>query len=125
MKENMTAAASPLAAQAEAILSKQFAQLRVPTKYIASFRTKAGKHIALTRQTKNDIYIWASCQPEMMDGISVKNSKFPGLPYSENQPRSSNLSTASSQLGIGNQAFYLKCDTLGALERFAKWYDSM
>lgn len=120
-----TATASTLAAQAEAILSQQFAQLREPTKYIASFRTKTGKHIALTRQTKNDIYIWASCRPETMDGISVKNTKFPGQPYSENQPRSSNLSTASSQLGIGNQAYYLKCNTLGSLERFAQWYDSM
>lgn len=121
----MTATASILAAHAEAILNQQFAQLREPTKYIASFRTKTGKHIALTRQTKNDIYIWASCWPETMDGVSVKNSKFPGQPYSENQPRSSNLNTASNQLGIGNQAYYLKCNTLGSLERFALWYDSM
>lgn len=121
----MTAAASPLSAQAEAILNKQFAQLRNSTKYIASFRTKTGKHIALTRQTKNDIYIWASCQLETMDGISVKNLKFPGQPYLENQPRSSNLNTASSQLGIGNQAYYFKCETLGALERFSQWYDRM
>lgn len=121
----MTATASILAAQAETILCQQFARLREPTKYIASFRTKTGKHIALTRQTKNDIYIWVSCWPETMDDITVKNTRFPGLPYSENQPRSSNLSTASSQLGIGNQAYYLKFDTLGTLQRFAQWYDSM
>ena len=121
----MTTTASTLAAQAEVILNQQFAKLREPTKYIASFKTKTGKHIALTRQTKNDIYIWASCRPAEMDGISVKNSKFPGQPYSENQPRISNLNTASSQLGYGNQAYYLKCDTLSALERFAQWYDSM
>lgn len=121
----MTAAASILATQAETVLSKHFARLREPTKYIACFRTKTGRHIALTRQTKNDIYIWALCRPETMDGISTKNSKFPGQPYSENQPRSSNLSNASSQLGGGNKAYYLKCETLGALERFARWYDSM
>jgi len=99
--------------------------LREPTKYIASFRTKTGKHIALTRQAKNDIYIWVSCCPETMDGISVKNTKFPGQPYSEHQPRSSNLSPASSQLDIGNQAYYLKFNTLGSLQRFAQWYDSI
>lgn len=47
----MTATASILAAQAEAILNQLFAQLHEPKKYIASFRTKTGKHIALTRQS--------------------------------------------------------------------------
>ena len=121
----MPISASPLATQAEAILLKQFARLREPTKYIAVFRTRTGRHIALTRQTKNDIYIWAECGPQTMDGILVKNRDFPGQPYSTNQPRSSNLSNASKTLGVGNSAYYLKCDTLGAIERFAQWYDSM
>ena len=55
----MTTSASALAGQAEALLNGKFARLREPTKYIASFRTVSGRHLALTRQVKNDIYIWA------------------------------------------------------------------
>ena len=121
----MTIPASPLATQAEAILLKQFARLQEPTKYIAAFRTKTDRHIALTRQTKNDIYIWAECSPETMDGIAVKNRDFPGQPYSINQPRSSNLSIGSKNLGVGNSVYYIKCDSLGAMERFAQWYGRM
>jgi hypothetical protein len=121
---HMTLPASPLASQAEALLAGQFARLREPTKYIATFRTKNGRHIALTRQAKDDLYIWTECVPEAMDGVAVRNQKSPGQPYSPEQPRSSNLTNASKQLGVGNQAFYLKIDTLGTLERLARWYDA-
>jgi hypothetical protein len=122
---NMTHPSSPLAAQAEAILIRQFARLREPTKYIASFRTVTGRHLALTRQVKNDIYIWAEAFNSDLDGVSLKNRDYPGCAYSAEQPRSSNLTIASSQLGDGNQAYYIKCKTLGALERFASWYESV
>jgi len=118
----MTIPASELATKAESLLNAQFAKLREPTKYIATYRTTSGRHLALTRQTKNDLYVWAEMCPEAMDGVNVKNRDFHGQPYSENQPRSSNLNNASKRLGLGNQAYYLKCDTLGALERFITWY---
>ncbi len=118
----MSIPASELATLAESVLLKQFARLREPTKYIATFRTNAGRHMALTRQTKNDIYVWTECHVTDIDGVAIKNRDFPGLPYSSGQPRSSNLTNASSRLGVGNQAYYLRCDTLGALERFARWY---
>lgn len=118
----MTIAASELASKAESLLKLQFAKLREPTKYIAAFRTANGRHLALTRQNTNDLCIWAELCPEAMDGVTVKNRDFPGQPYSETQPRSSNLNNASKRLGMGNQVYYLKCDTLGALERFITWY---
>jgi hypothetical protein len=121
----MTHPSSPLAAQAEVILNQQFAKLREPTKYIASFRTVSGRHLALTRQVKNDIYIWAEAFNSALDGVSIKNRDFPGCAYSPEQPRSSNVTTASSQLGVGNQAYYIKCETVGALERFAAWYQGV
>jgi hypothetical protein len=116
--------ASALAEQAEALLHGKFARLREPTKYIASFRSGSGRHLALTRQVKNDIYIWAEGFNESLNGVSIKNREFPGLPYLPEQPRSSNLTAASSRLGLGNLSFYIKCDTLGALDRFASWYES-
>lgn len=42
-----------------------------------------------------------------------------------NQTRAASLKGASSTLREGNQAYYLKVDTLGALERFAHWYDGV
>jgi hypothetical protein len=121
----MTAPASELASQAEAVLLTRFARLRNPTKYIATFRTQSERHIALTRQTKDDIYIWAENCPAGMSGIEIRNSKFPGQPYSAGQPRSSNLSNASKRLGVGNVAYYLKCETVTAMERFIAWYGNV
>jgi hypothetical protein len=54
----MTAPASPLAAQAEALLNKQFARMREPSQYIATFRTAKGRHLSLTRVAKDDIFVW-------------------------------------------------------------------
>ena len=125
IRTTMTHPSSPLAAQAEAILNRQFSKLKEPTKYIASFRTSSGRHLALTRQVKNDIYIWAEAFNSSLAGLSLKNRDFPGCAYSAEQPRSSNLTTASSQLGVGNQAYYIKCETVGALEQFALWYGSV
>lgn len=123
--EKMTASTTELASQAESILNNRFARLRQPTKYIATFRTRTGRHLALNRTARGDIYVWAEEYPVPMPGISIKNREVPGQPYSNEQPRSSNLNIASSRLGLGNKAFYLKCETTGALERFAQWYASV
>jgi hypothetical protein len=118
----MTIAASPLGAQAEDLLARRFARHRPATKYIACFRAGRGRHIALTRQTKNDIYVWVERDPGAIEGVSIKNRDRPGQPYAPGQPRSSNLTNASERLGVAREAYYLKCDTLGALERLVDWY---
>jgi hypothetical protein len=114
--------ASDLGRNATEILENRFARLREPTKYIDSYRTGNGRHLALTRQTKLDVYVWLECAPPNIDGVCVRNSKFPGRPYSPNQPRSSNVSNASKNLGIGNEAYYVRCETLGSFERLMEWY---
>ena len=119
----MTAPASPLASQAEALLNKQFAPLREPSKYIATFRTAKGRHLGLTRSAKDDIFVWTECHEAAMPGVTVRNVKFPGQPYAADQVRSSNITTQSNRLGLGNRAYYLKCESLGTLERLARWYD--
>lgn len=121
----MSTSTFPLAKQAENILLKQFARLRKPTKKIATFQTKTGRHIALALERKNDIYIWAEFCPEITNGIEIRNRKFPGEPYSTDQSRSSNLPSASKKLMAGNQTYYLKFPTLGAVEKFTQWYSNI
>jgi len=121
----MTAPPSPLAAQAEALLNKKFARLREPSKYIATFRTAKGRHLGLTRCAKDDIFVWTECHEKAMPGVTARNVKFPGQPYAADQVRSSNITTHSNRLGFGNRAYYLKCESLGTLERLAHWYDSV
>lgn len=120
----MTIATTSLSSQAEELLCKHFARVKEPTKYAAFFRTVGGRHLALTRQRGNDIYIWAECSPEDMEGVVLKNRDHPGQPYSPAQPRASSIKK-SPRLGIGNQAYYLKCETLGAVERFTCWYNEV
>lgn len=114
--------ASPLAQKAEAILKKQLTLMREPNMYISLFQTKSGLHIALERQRKNDVYVWAEACSENVEGIEIKNRDFPGQPYSADQPRNANLKTASDRLGVGHRVYYLKCDSPSALERLVHWY---
>jgi hypothetical protein len=120
--KNMVQEATPLASSAEAHLSAKYSRLREPTKYIATFITASGRHLALTRQAKGLIHVWVEQAPAHIDGCTLKNLKNPGQPYSPEQPRSSNLTTASKRLGLGNQAFYVECATLASFLRLVDWY---
>ena len=111
-----------LAVRAEALLESAFARLREPTKKLAAFRTAKGRQIALALERKDDIFVWAECYDGVIDGVAINNVKRPGLPYAPDQARSSAVNSQCSNLAIGSRAYYLRCESLGALERFAKWY---
>ena len=68
------------------------------------------------------IFIWAELHDGRLSGVTLNNVKRPGMPYGPDQPRSSAVSSQCRNLAVGNRAYYLRCDSLGALERFAKWY---
>jgi hypothetical protein len=56
-----------------------------------------------------------------MPGVTARNVKFPGQPsYSPEQARSASITIQSNKLGLGNRTYYLKCESLGALERLAR-----
>ena len=112
----------PLAEQAESFLAGEFARLRDATSKMAAFRTKSGRHFALARERKEEIFVWLEEYDGSIKGVTVNNQKRPGMPYAPDQGRSSSLSTQCSRMAIGKPAWYLRCSTLGALERLAKWY---
>ena len=118
----MTSSSKSLGAQAEALLASAFARLREPTKKLAAFRTGSGRQIALALERKDAIFVWAELHDGDIAGVTINNVKRPGLPYAPDQARSSAVNTQCSNLAIGNRAYYIRCDSLGALERFAKWY---
>jgi hypothetical protein len=111
-----------LALQAEALLASAFARLREPTKKLAAFTTPRGRQLALALERKDYIFVWAECHEGGIDGVAINNVKRPGLPYAPDQARSSAVNSQCSNLAIGSRAYYLRCESLGALERFAKWY---
>ena len=123
MNSPSPAPAFALADQAESFLDSMYSRLREPTVKLAAFRTARGRQLGLARERKQDIFLWAECHDATIPGVHINNQKRPGQPYSPDQPRAASISTQCENLGIGKQAFYLKFDTLAALERFARWYD--
>ena len=121
----MTAPASTLANQAEELLASPFAPLQEPTVKLAAFRTRHGRQLGLMRLPKRAIFVWAECHDAALAGVCINNQKRPGQAYSPEQSRSAAINTQCKNLSVGNRSYYLKCDTLGALERFASWYDGV
>ena len=121
----MTMPESTLAHQAEELLGSLYAPLQAPTVKLAAFRTRKGRQLGLMRERKHDIFIWAECHDASLAGVHINNQKHPGQAYSPEQTRGSGVNSQCKNLAVGNRAYYLKCDSLGALERFARWYDGV
>lgn len=111
-----------LALDAERLLAARFTRLRPATKKLASFRTASGRHLALALERSTDIFIWAEVWSGEIEGVEINNAKRPGQAYAPDQPRSSAVNSQCANLAVGKQAWYLRCSTIGALERFADWY---
>ncbi|MFC3147244.1 hypothetical protein [Piscinibacterium candidicorallinum] len=112
----------PLAQEAEALLASRLKRLREPTTKLAAFETVRGRQLALARERMGEIYIWVEAIGADVTGVEINNQKHPGMPYAPEQPRSSAVNTQCSRLREGCTAYYLRCETLGALERFLDWY---
>lgn len=111
-----------LISQAEALVASRFARLCNATVKMASFRTANGRQLGLAKVRSTAIYLWAEEFNPAISGVEINNRERPGQPYSPDQTRSSAVNTQCSQLKFGNRAFYLRCDSTGALERFLDWY---
>lgn len=113
---------------AHAILADQldFAGVNRQTEYISVFLNKRGKALALERNRSSGYFVWVEDYKDGFEGIVVKNSKNPGMPYSREQSRNSNLNDRiCSSLKRGNKVWYLKIDSLASLKDFSKWYASL
>jgi hypothetical protein len=118
----MPTADTTLIDQAEAIVASRFVRLCEPTVKMASFRTAKGRQLGLAKERSTAIFLWVEGFNPSISGVEINNRKRPGLPYAPDQTRSSAVKTQCSQLKFGKRAFYLRCESTGALERFLDWY---
>src|SRR5690606_41950880 len=104
-------------------LKKAFPFTEVCTQYIARYNTKSGKEIALERDRSDALYVWLQKFDTQIEGIKVKNQKFPGQPYDRKQSRNSNLNDKNSpKLKEGNKVWYLEIENIEALKELLAWY---
>ncbi|MBC5782657.1 hypothetical protein H8N03_06850 [Ramlibacter sp. USB13] len=111
-----------LAQDAEAYLAANLTRLQPATTKLAAFQNDRGRQLALALERREAIYLWAEACPPDMEGIEINNVKRPKLPYAPDQARSSAVNSQCSRLAEGNKAWYLRCTTMAALERFIRWY---
>ena len=108
------------------ILKEYFPYTERCTQYIAKYQTKSGKEIALERNRTEAIYIWLQKYSTNIDGVTIQNEKFPGMPYERTQARNSNLNDKNApQLKVGNKAWYLKVESTNSLRLLLNWYSTL
>ncbi len=104
-------------------LKTAFPFTEVRNQYIAKYSTKRGKEIALERERTGAIYIWLQKYDTELDGVRVKNEKYPNQPYDRKQSRNSNLNEKNTPtLKPGNKVWYLEIRDIDALKLVINWY---
>lgn len=103
---------------------KIFPYSEVSKDHILVYKTKSGKEIALEPDRTEAYYVWIQRFDTIIEGIQIKNVKYPGQPYDRKQSRNSNLNEKNSpKLKLGNKVWYLEVDNLDALIKLIAWYD--
>jgi hypothetical protein len=109
---------------AEEELAKHLSSTSNGTQYIAGFRTKRGRELALERN-RDSVFVWVECIESGLPGITIRNVKNPGMPYSKDQGRNSNLNaTNAPRLMRGKPAFYLEVAGVEDLKELIRWYQA-
>tara|TARA_R110002072_G_scaffold302794_1_gene488769 strand:+ start:6245 stop:6598 length:354 start_codon:yes stop_codon:yes gene_type:complete len=109
--------------KAREAFKQAFPFTEVCTQYIARYNTKSGMEIALERDRSDAFYVWLQKYDVEIDGVLVKNQKYPGLPYGRKQTRNSNLNDKNTpKLKFGNKVWYLEISSLEALNKLIDWY---
>jgi hypothetical protein len=112
--------------QAHKILKEKFPFTEVSTQYIAKFESKSGRELALEKERIEGVFLWLQKYNQSIEGVQIKNQKFPGQPYESKQSRNSNLNEKNTpKLKVGRKAFYLQIDNLDALKKVVDWYASL
>lgn len=115
---NITAQAGP----AEEFLERRL-RLVHQVKYTSKFRTNRGRHLMLNRRV-GFIGVFMERDPMCagLPGVRLNvHKRCPGH-YDAKMPRASSVKQ-DDRLGLQQEAFYVRCDSLGALERLVNWYE--
>lgn len=88
------------------------------TKYIAAYKTKQGRQLALVASLKTEVKLFLDAKPPSIPDARIEN-------YPPGRPRNSNLDTNAPQLCADRQAFYVQVASLDELVQLCDWYESM
>ena len=122
MPKDKRMSSSSNVAAAEQWLKIRLEPSGVATKYIAGFRGRSGRELALDR-VRQSIYVWISRGPPPFNGVTVTNRTVPGQPYAPDQSRHSNLRSQAPSLAEGFTAYYLRIEDLPTLKAVVDWYE--
>jgi hypothetical protein len=112
--------------KAHKLLKEKFPLTEVFTQYVAKFETRSGRELALEKNRTEAIFLWLQKYDQTIEGVEIKNEKFPGQPYDSKQPRNSNINEKNTpKLKVGKKAFYLQIDNLDALNKVVDWYANL
>lgn len=105
---------------AENILDARLARIAKPTRYIAGFRTPRGRELALERERKTGVFLWAE---DVTSGVPARFMEMHEH-YNAHAPRNSNLNSKNApRLQLGNPASYWRLSP-ELLPDFLDWYCS-
>ncbi len=105
-----------IAQQAEAFCAELLTRIASPTKYIAGFRTRTGRELALERH-RDGIYCWSQ-DVELTDAPASPERRYP-----PEKSRNSNLNDKNCpRLRVGHAAHYWTFDRFDQFEAFVRWY---
>lgn len=119
----MAKPSTPQAAIAESILKSRLRAMKDDVQYTGKYETGRGRRLMLKRQVQF-IGLFAECFPGegAIAGVSLnRHHSTPGH-YAPGDPRASSIAS-DPRLGLGQEAFYVRCDTPTALEQFVDWYE--
>jgi len=92
--------------------------------YAAGFELPTGRQIAVNTRGQEAMVWIEKCDPlPAIDGIEVRNEKFPGQPYSAQQARKSSLNdSVAPRLKVGNPVYCLNVSSEQAFLKLLEWY---
>lgn len=118
----MVKPATPIAARAESILGTKLRLVNESIQYTGKYDTARGRRLMLKRQV-NFIGLFAEKYPGngAIEGVSLNVHKQTPGHYGPSDPRARSIA-ADAKLGLGREAYYIRCDSEVALEKFIEWY---
>lgn len=87
------------------------------TKYIAAYKTRKGRQLALAASLKTEVRLFLDAEPPNIPDVHIES-------YPPGRSRNSNLDANAPQLGTDRQAFYVQIASLDELVKICDWYES-
>jgi hypothetical protein len=107
---------------AEEFLASRLRHMPNGLHYTSKFDTARGRRLILNRQI-GFIGLFMEVNPESagIPGVALQTKRSPGH-YLPTTPRAGSVGR-DERLGLGRHAYYVRCESLGALQQLVQWYE--